>query len=58
MLSARAYALLDGRLTPSIDDIALLARPVLQHRMALNFAAHADEVSLTAIIDRLIESSL
>ena len=58
MLCCRAKALLDGRLTPSIDDIAALARPVLQHRMALSFAAHAEQTSLPQIIDELIESIL
>ncbi|MDQ2804061.1 MAG: MoxR family ATPase, partial [Pseudomonadota bacterium] len=38
MLACRARALLDGRLAPSVDDIAALARPVLRHRMALSFA--------------------
>ncbi|HMA52027.1 MAG TPA: MoxR family ATPase [Magnetospirillaceae bacterium] len=58
MLCCRARALLDGRLTPSIEDVAALARPVLQHRMALSFAAHAEQVSLLGIIDQLIESIL
>ncbi len=51
-LAARARALLDGRLSPSLDDVAALAKPVLKHRMALSFAARADGVSL----DRLIET--
>ena len=58
MLCSRAKALIEGRYTPSIDDVAALARPVLQHRMALSFAAHADQVSLPRIIDQLIESIL
>jgi len=58
MLASRALALLEGRLTPSLDDVARLARPVLQHRMALSFAAQADAVPLSDIIDRLIESVL
>ncbi|MGI9355902.1 MAG: AAA family ATPase, partial [Rhizobiaceae bacterium] len=41
MLTVRARALLDGRLAPSVDDVIALAEPVLQHRMALNFAARA-----------------
>jgi len=55
MLASRARALIDGRLAPSIDDIAALARPVLRHRMALNFAARADGVVLGDVIDRLME---
>jgi MoxR-like ATPase len=55
MLASRARALIDGRLAPSIDDIVALARPVLRHRMALNFAARADGVVLGDVIDRLME---
>ncbi len=55
MLASRARALLDGRLSPSIDDVAALARPVLRHRMALSFAARADGLALDMVIDRLVE---
>jgi MoxR-like ATPase len=54
MLACRARALLDGRLSPSLDDVAALAAPALRHRMALNFSARAEGVSLDAIIARLI----
>jgi MoxR-like ATPase len=52
-LAARARALLDGRLSPSLDDVVALARPVLKHRMALSFTARADGVSLDGLIDAL-----
>ena len=55
MLASRARALIDGRLAPSIDDVVALARPVLRHRMALNFAARADGVALGDVIDGLVE---
>ena len=53
MLATRARALLDGRLAPSIDDVIALAPPVLRHRMALNFGARADGVTIDKVIDRL-----
>jgi MoxR-like ATPase len=53
MLATRARALLDGRYAPSIDDVLALAKPVLRHRMALNFAARADGVTLDEVIERL-----
>ncbi len=53
MLAARARAVLDGRLAPSLDDVLALAKPVLKHRMALNFAARADGITLDDVIDRL-----
>jgi MoxR-like ATPase len=54
MLATRARAVLDGRLAPSLDDVAALAHPVLRHRMALNFSARADGIALADVIDRLI----
>ena len=53
MLTVRARALLDGRLVPSADDVAALARPVLSHRMALSFAARAEGVVLEQVIDHV-----
>jgi MoxR-like ATPase len=53
MLGARAKALLDGRLTPSIDDVAELLDPVFKHRMALNFQARADGKTMGQMITHL-----
>jgi len=55
MLAVRARAAMEGRLSPSVDDVLALAHPVLRHRMALNFAARADGVTLDALIDRLCQ---
>jgi MoxR-like ATPase len=54
MSGVRARCVLHKRLSPSIDDVIALAAPILRHRMALNFAARAEGVSLTNIIDDLI----
>ena len=56
MLATRAKALIDGRLSPSIDDVLELAAPVLQHRMALTFAARADGKSISQTIAALKNS--
>jgi MoxR-like ATPase len=53
MLATRARALVDGRLSPSIDDVIALAVPVLKHRMALSFAARAEGETVSGIITRL-----
>ncbi len=53
MLAVRARAVIQGRLAPSIDDVLALAHPVLRHRMALNFTARAEGVTLEQIIDKL-----
>jgi MoxR-like ATPase len=55
MLASRARALIGGRLAPSVDDVLALAGPVLRHRMALNFAARAEGVTIDTVIERLCE---
>jgi MoxR-like ATPase len=55
MLAARARAVLDGRLSPSLDDVLALAGPILRHRMALTFAARADGVTINQTIEQLCQ---
>ena len=57
-LGVRARALIDGRLAPSLDDVAALAEPVLKHRMALTFDARTRGVTLQDIIGTLTNSVL
>jgi MoxR-like ATPase len=58
ILAAKALALMDGRLSPSLQDVARLARPVLVHRMALGFAARAQGADLRALIDQVAAQTL
>jgi MoxR-like ATPase len=53
MLVSRARALIDGRLSPSIDDVLDMAAPILKHRMALTFAARADGETVEGVIAKL-----
>lgn len=53
MLMVRARALLEGRLAPSVEDVAALAQATLSHRMALSFAARARGETLSGIISRV-----
>ncbi|QHC35803.1 MoxR family ATPase [Komagataeibacter xylinus] len=54
MLATRARALLDGRLSPTIEDVSALAQPILAHRMALSFTARAENLRLSTLIDTLV----
>lgn len=58
MLATRARALLQGRLSPSINDVLSLAVPVLTHRMALSFTAKAEGVVLNDLIADLSRRTL
>ncbi|WP_454850216.1 AAA family ATPase [Rhizobium binxianense] len=57
MLCARARALYEGRLAPSLDDVYALAEPVLEHRMALTFAARAEGMSVRDVIAGLVRQA-
>ncbi len=54
ILGSKARALLHGRTHVSTDDIGALAKPVLRHRMVVNFAAESEGVTSDDIVDRLI----
>ena len=55
-LVLRAHALLDGRLSPSLDDLHAFAIPVLQHRMALTYQAQAEGLSVTGLIKQALQT--
>ena len=54
ILGGKARALIQGRTHVSTEDIAALARPVLRHRVVVNFSAESDGVTQDDIIDKLI----
>ncbi len=53
MLACRARALIDGRFSPSVDDVVALAPPVLRHRMAVSFAGRAEGVTVAQVIEQI-----
>lgn len=55
ILGGKARALLMGRNHVATEDIQALAKPVLRHRIVVNFAAESDGINPDQIIDRLIE---
>ncbi|MDE7540268.1 AAA family ATPase [Gluconobacter sphaericus] len=58
MVATRARALLDGRLTPSLDDVVALAGPVLSHRIGLDFGARASGTDREALIRKQAQALL
>ncbi len=57
ILGGKARALLEGRTHVSTEDIAALAKPVLRHRIVVNYAAESDGVTSDDVIDKLLEST-
>jgi len=56
VLAAKARAVLHGRTAASIDDLRALARPVLRHRIVMNFRAESEGITPLAIVDELTAS--
>jgi MoxR-like ATPase len=54
ILGGKARALLHGRTHVSTEDIQALAKPVLRHRLLVNFAAESEGVTQDHIVERLI----
>ncbi len=54
MLACRARALIEGRFSPSLDDVVALAPAVLRHRMAVSFAGRAEGVTVARIIEQIL----
>jgi MoxR-like ATPase len=54
ILGGKARALLHGRTHVSTDDVQALARPVLRHRLVINFAAESEGVSPDDIVEKLL----
>jgi len=56
ILGAKAHALMDNRVTTTVDDIKNVARQVLEHRLILNFKAEAENITTTDIIEKLLQA--
>ena len=56
ILGSKARALTQGRYHVNFDDIRSLARPVLRHRVLLNFHAESEGITSDQIVDQLVEA--
>ena len=57
ILGGKARALLEGRFHVQVEDIQALAKPVLRHRMVVNFAAESDGITSDDVITRIIDAT-
>jgi len=56
ILTAKARALLKGRYAVIMDDLHIMAYPVLRHRILVNFKAEAENVSTDMVTAELIRT--
>lgn len=56
VLAAKARALMHHRYHVSYEDVTALVRPILRHRILLNFQAESDKLSQDDILMKLLEA--
>ena len=56
LMGAKARALMDNRVTATIEDVKRVTRQVLEHRLILNFKAEAENITTNDIIEKLLKS--
>jgi MoxR-like ATPase len=55
VLAAKARALMQKRVHVTYDDVAALVRPILRHRILLNFQAESDKLTQDDILKKLLD---
>ncbi len=56
ILTAKARALLDGRLAVTLDDLKQVAIPVLRHRIIINFKGEAEGIDSDNVTQELLKT--
>jgi len=55
-LTAKYFAILDGRVHVAFEDVRRAALPCLRHRIVLNFDAIADGVTADAVVEQVLKA--
>jgi MoxR-like ATPase len=55
ILGSKAKAVLEGRFTPTTEDVKFIAPAVLKHRVVLNYRAEAEGIKAIDVINEILE---
>ena len=53
-LTGEAKSIMDGQGSPTISHVKAVARPILRHRIVINYKAKAEGISADDIIEQLL----
>jgi len=54
VLAAKAYAAINGKYSPDIEDVRAVALPILRHRIVRNYKADAEGMSVEKLVASLL----
>jgi MoxR-like ATPase len=57
VIAAKTHAAMMGRFNPEVQDVKVVAQPILYHRLVRNYKAEAEGFSINHIIDELVASA-
>ena len=55
ILGAKCHALMKGKYSPDSEDVIAVAKPILRHRIVLNYKAEAEGYNVDKVIDELLQ---
>ena len=55
ILGAKCHALMQGKYSPDSEDVRAVAKPILRHRIVLNYKAEAEGYNVDKVIDELLK---
>jgi MoxR-like ATPase len=56
ILTAKANALLNGKLAVTLEDLQTVALPVLRHRVLVNFRAEAEDITSDTVTQEILKT--
>lgn len=54
VIGAKCHAAIKGKYSPDIDDVKMVAKAILRHRLVRNYRAEAEGYSMDSIIEELL----
>ena len=54
LMAAKCHAAINGKYAPDIEDVKAVAKPILRHRIVMNYKAEAEGMSVDQIIDSIL----
>ncbi len=54
LMAAKCHAAISGKYSPDIEDVKIIAKPILRHRIVRNYKADIDNMSTDNIIDSIL----
>ena len=54
LMAAKCHAAINGKYAPDIEDVKAVAKPILRHRIVMNYKAEAEGMSVDEIIESIL----